>query len=222
MPTSNEMYNMGVQDAEQDTLNPFYYQHYYHYRKGYDSTRRTLNVPGVPVAGGVPWRNVLMIVGVVAALVVAFIGWQSFTADTDNTADVPPAPTAVPLPTPTPQPVLTPTPTPLPDDVLFVGGTATVSNVDEAGLVARQAPGAENPIQGTLAEGTVVEVLDGPLLADSFEWWLIQDSEGNGGWSASGSPDGVPWLLPPGLVEDDPPPAEGVTGDDPPPAEGAP
>lgn len=216
MPTSNEMYNMGVQDAEQDTLNAFYYQHYYHYRKGYDSTRRTLNVPLAPVASGVPWRNVLMIAGAVAALVVLFVAWQSFTAGTSSTADTPPAPTIVSPPTPTPAPVMTPTPTPIPDDVLFVGGTATVSNVGEAGLVARQAPGAESPIQGTLTEGTTVEILDGPQLVDSFEWWLIQDGEGNGGWSASGSPDGVPWLLPPGLVEEAPP----VEGDAPPPAEG--
>jgi hypothetical protein len=40
MSSSDEMYKLGVRDAEQDDLNLFYYQHYYYYRQGYDQSRR--------------------------------------------------------------------------------------------------------------------------------------------------------------------------------------
>ena len=33
---TEEMYQRGVADAERGELHPFYYQHYYHYRRGYD------------------------------------------------------------------------------------------------------------------------------------------------------------------------------------------
>lgn len=41
MVTSDEMYQLGVRDAENDDLNLFYYQHYYYYRQGYDQARRS-------------------------------------------------------------------------------------------------------------------------------------------------------------------------------------
>ncbi|PMP76601.1 MAG: SH3 domain-containing protein, partial [Chloroflexus aggregans] len=34
------MYELGAADAERGEFNPFYYQHYYYYRLGYDSVRR--------------------------------------------------------------------------------------------------------------------------------------------------------------------------------------
>ncbi len=44
----------GVADAERGELHPFYYQHYYHYRRGYDRTRRYLRRPGINGSG---WRR---------------------------------------------------------------------------------------------------------------------------------------------------------------------
>ena len=43
---TEEMYRRGVADAEQGEPHPFYYQHYYQYRRGYDRTRRSLGLPG--------------------------------------------------------------------------------------------------------------------------------------------------------------------------------
>jgi hypothetical protein len=52
---SEEMFQRGVADAERGELHPFYYQHYYHYRRGYDRTRRRLRGPQIGGAGQARW-----------------------------------------------------------------------------------------------------------------------------------------------------------------------
>jgi hypothetical protein len=71
-----------------------------------------------------------------------------------------------------------------------------VTNVGEAALLARQAPAPEAPVQSRLDEGTLVQILEGPVEAEGYTWWLIQDDAANGGWSAQTSQDGVEWLQP--------------------------
>src|SRR5215218_2253793 len=43
---TEEMYRRGIADAEQGEPHPFYYQHYYQYRKGYDRARRSRGLAG--------------------------------------------------------------------------------------------------------------------------------------------------------------------------------
>src|SRR5215468_11036095 len=43
---TEEMYRRGIADAEQGEPHPFYYQHYYQYRRGYDQARRRQGLPG--------------------------------------------------------------------------------------------------------------------------------------------------------------------------------
>src|SRR5689334_15870409 len=43
---TEEMYRRGIADAEQGEPHPFYYQHYYQYRRGYDQARRRRGLPG--------------------------------------------------------------------------------------------------------------------------------------------------------------------------------
>src|SRR5829696_7624138 len=43
---TEEMYRRGVADAAQGEPHPFYYQHYYQYRKGYDRARRSRGLAG--------------------------------------------------------------------------------------------------------------------------------------------------------------------------------
>mgnify|MGYP007071095895 FL=1 len=43
---TEEMYRRGVADAEHGEPHPFYYQHYYQYRRAYDNARRSKGLPG--------------------------------------------------------------------------------------------------------------------------------------------------------------------------------
>ncbi len=101
---------------------------------------------------------------------------------TPTTVAATPTPTpapATPTPTPTPPPP-TPTPTPEPvQDVLRVGGVATVNA--EAGLRVRSGPGTNYDPVTTLPAGTVVDIIGGPERADTYTWWQIRFTTADGG-----------------------------------------
>src|SRR5690242_6777605 len=71
---TEEMYERGVADAEQGDPHPFYYQHYYHYRRGYDKARRHLRGQRV-WSSGRSERGWLII-----AAIVLLVGIGSFVA----------------------------------------------------------------------------------------------------------------------------------------------
>src|SRR5689334_3937462 len=144
MPTNSEIYEQGVLDAEHDDLNPFYYQHYYFYRRGYDSTRRRLRGGSLVVSA--PWlRPALIGFGVALALILAYAGWGWYSASqaeiAPTTAAITPtaAPSAMAVATPTAESTATPSVTEVPK--LAIGGRARVVNVEGAVLRARSAPG---------------------------------------------------------------------------------
>ncbi|MCU0493014.1 MAG: hypothetical protein MUD01_15605 [Chloroflexaceae bacterium] len=184
------MYRRGIEDAEANDLNPFYYQHYYHYRRGYDETRRRVRT-GVDKAPG--W---LLMVPVVLVLGVALVWFWSAWSSTRTPLTPPVAAVPSPMPTATlAPPTATPEPSPTPAPVLKAGGVARVVNVGEAQLRGRQQPGTGQPVQARFEEGTTVRVLEGPVDADGFTWWRIEGPRGNG-WSAERSAEGVVWLEP--------------------------
>src|SRR5215216_4127072 len=96
------MYERGAADADQGEPHPFYYQHYYHYRRGYDRARRRLRRPGVRYSrpfGRTPW---------LIALVVVAVGVASYTLWRPKPPAVDPQPVrAASAPTRTPLPVRT-------------------------------------------------------------------------------------------------------------------
>lgn len=99
-------------------------------------------------------------------------------------------PTATFTPEPAP-----PTPTPVP----VVGGTLTIgqpARVSAAGgLNLRQAPSSAGVLVTRLGFGQRVSVLEGPVAADGYIWWRVDDGQGNVGWGAQG--DGTDeWLSP--------------------------
>lgn len=104
------MYERGVLDAEQDDLNLFYYQHYYHYRKGYDRTRRRLKQPH----SGSVLDSRFFILGALAGVVVLLVVLgttliQRFTTNELNNSQVVAggaAPTVAPPPQRLPHPQL--------------------------------------------------------------------------------------------------------------------
>jgi hypothetical protein len=105
----------------------------------------------------------------------------------------PPAPPAT---TPPPEVVATPTLTPT-----VAAGGATLAKGNEArvtapaGLNYREQPAAAARLLGQFGTGIRVTVLDGPVTADGFTWWQIDDGQGNVGWAAEGD-DETTWISP--------------------------
>ncbi len=196
MPTTSEMYERGAADAERGEFNPFYYQHYYYYRQGYDSVRRRYR-PRFPLAG-------LFIVITVIALGVTVTMWLIGQRDSSAVAQPvaspaavseTPTPTSLP-PSPTPLPSPTPIPTPSPP-TLQAGGRAVVVNVGNAPLRLRTAPGLQARVIGTLPAGREVLVREGPVVADGYTWWQVEVNNQRG-WCAVVAPDGTQFLEPAG------------------------
>jgi len=87
--------------------------------------------------------------------------------------------------TPTPPGVITPTAgLGLDTGGLEVGGTAVVSDTGSSGLNMRSEASVSSLHIRTLREGTVVQVLDGPLQDNQYVWWKVRDDSGHTGWVA--------------------------------------
>ena len=110
---------------------------------------------------------------------------------------------ATPLPqlpsdTPTPQVTATlsataPTPAPVGGNVLAPGQPARVTA--PAGLNYRESPSANAALIGQFGTGQLITVLEGPVSADNFTWWRIDDGQANVGWAADGDGDTI-WISP--------------------------
>jgi hypothetical protein len=197
---TEEMYQRGIADAERGELHPFYYQHYYHYRRGYDRARRRLRHPSIAWGGQSRWRRLGF---VVAAL--ALIGLGAFAvlrersqlgstaALTASSAPTRAANTAAPQRTPL-FPTITPSPSPEPI-ALRVGGAAQIVNTGNQPLRGRAKPSLQAPAKVGFREGERVNILEGPVEADGYTWWRIESPSG-AGWSAERSKEGVSWLEP--------------------------
>jgi hypothetical protein len=95
--------------------------------------------------------------------------------------------------TPTPAPTATFTPTPEPGVALVAGEPARVTA--PAGLNFRAEPSTGAELLGELGTGQIVSVTDGPVAADDFIWWRLDDGEGNIGWAAEGDGE-TEWISP--------------------------
>lgn len=194
---TEEMYQRGVADAERDELHPFYYQHYYPYRRGYDKTRRQLRRPHVWSGGHGRRGRLLLVVAVVLAAglgALALLRSRAQPAVATHTPSTSPiAATLGAPPTRTPIfPTEIPSPTPL---ALHVGGMALVSNTEGRVLRGRREPSLKSPAAAAFKEGEQVRVLDGPVEADGYTWWRVE-GQGGSGWSAQQSQENVVWLQP--------------------------
>lgn len=123
---------------------------------------------------------------------------------------------ATPIATPEASPTNTPTPIPTAGQRgLAVDEFAEVVTTD---LVVRSAPGTgqDSDILGIVAN-LPVTVLDGPVQADGYKWWLIRPIDSDGlepppsGWVAAGAQDEV-WLAPTSLSCQDAPTSEALWG----------
>lgn len=193
------MYERGALDADNDDLNLFYYQHYYYYRKGYDESRRRLRRPDQAARPGLPRAPVLA--ALLAVIVAAAGGLWAFTTLGQGerpAAAAPPTsqarPTARPTARPAPSPTAAPTDTPAPQ--LAVGRRARVVTQDGSPLRMRDGPGQGGRLLARVPANTEVELLEGPVEADGYEWWRIRASESEG-WSAGRALDGSASFLEP-------------------------
>lgn len=79
-------------------------------------------------------------------------------------------------------------PTEAPSDtsasMIAIGASVLVTNTDGAPLRARATPSREAAILTRFDEGTVVEVIDGPVEAEGLTWWRVQGPGGEG-WCAA-------------------------------------
>jgi len=66
---------------------------------------------------------------------------------------------------------------------LSVGASVQVQGTDGDGLRVRAAPSLQGDVAAVLVEGAQVEVLDGPVTADSVRWYRVRyDRQGGSGW----------------------------------------
>lgn len=96
------------------------------------------------------------------------------------------APATAPLPA-----AATPTPTATPPGDLRVGAAARV--IARTGVNIRREPTTAAARAGMFPAGALLVVQNGPVYADGYIWWQVDDQFGKAGWVAGG--DGVDlWL----------------------------
>ncbi len=94
-------------------------------------------------------------------------------------------------PTATPTPITpTPTPTPFPGEIQL-GQAARI--IARTGLNIRETPAANARRLGNFPPNAVVVVTEGPVEADGYIWWHVDDRYGRAGWVA-GSDGADIWL----------------------------
>jgi hypothetical protein len=109
--------------------------------------------------------------------------WPTWTPRPTATATRPPTPTETLTPVPPTPTLAPPTATPIPGQPLL-GAKARV--VARTGVNIRQSPSTTAPRLGRFGAGVLVAVREGPVEADGFRWWRVEDGQGLSGWVAEG------------------------------------
>ena len=107
--------------------------------------------------------------------------------------DQTPTPPDAPAETPTEAPTATFTVTPVPGTALSVDQPARVAAPD--GLNMRDQPTSAGQLLLLLPANQRVTVLEGPVDAEGFRWWRVDDGGGNVGWVAESDGE-TEWLSP--------------------------
>jgi len=77
-----------------------------------------------------------------------------------------------------------PTATPTPPGNIALGQPARI--VARTGLNIREAPSTKAKRLGRFGAGVLVTVVEGPVQADGYIWWRVDDGYGRAGWVAGG------------------------------------
>jgi hypothetical protein len=97
------------------------------------------------------------------------------------------APTAVPTAGPTARPGATAAPA---ATNLVKGGFARVDVAGGANFREATSPNAK--LLTRLPQGTVHQIVDGPVKAENFTWWQLKTPDGVTGWTVEGNIVGAP------------------------------
>ena len=123
-------------------------------------------------------------------------------AGSDDDATATEAPTPVPTPVPVASATADPSPaaTASPRPGTFAADTVVQIVVD--GLRVRTAPTVDGAtsakLDPTLGPGTRLQIIDGPVTADDYDWYLVQAiGWPHRGWVAAADHDGSPWIADP-------------------------
>ncbi len=92
-------------------------------------------------------------------------------------------------------PTVPPTQTSGGNGALVIGGQAEVQTTSGDVLNLRSGPARSFARLGTVGDGTLLTILDGPVNADGLNWWRVRLATGGEGWVVD-SADGVQTLVP--------------------------
>lgn len=140
--------------------------------------------------------SVLLVLGVVALAFLALFQPIPPPTPVQSPAEGPASPPSVLSPegeaTPTSAMIQSPPVSPLPPPVpvepteIAIGVYVQVSGTEGSDLSFRAGPGTTYVRLKIVAEGSVLQVLDGPIEADGYVWWKLQDpSDGTVGWAVA-------------------------------------
>jgi len=134
-------------------------------------------------------------------VVFAVVIWFLWSARSQGQSQVPAtailkiiaAPTqTLPMPVTTPTPTATPStsqaaPTPTGDLSITTGKYVQVTGTSGEGLRLHESPGISTKINYVAIDAEVFVVKDGPVDADGYIWWELQDPYNNhaGGWGVA-------------------------------------
>lgn len=138
--------------------------------------------------------------GILALTMLACGGFQLRPGQTTPTATRPrPTETLAAIATApaTVQPLAAVTPTPARAAAPGGLGTGAKARVAADAVNVRSEAKAAGAKVATLPNGTVVSITGGPVTADNFTWYQIDNGSGVKGWAATGPADS-PWLVPEG------------------------
>lgn len=129
----------------------------------------------------------------VAAFPVTSDGAEAATKPVEQVTPIIIAPTATPENPAVALPTATPTPSPQGGTALTLGQPARVTA--PAGLNLRNNPSSSGALLIQLGTGVLVTIVEGPVSAENFRWWKIDDGQGHVGWAADGDNE-TEWLSP--------------------------
>lgn len=68
---------------------------------------------------------------------------------------------------------------------IYLGATVEVANTDGTGVNVRADATTSSEVLTVFLDGTQIQVIDGPVDAEGFEWWKITGNEVSEGWIVS-------------------------------------
>ena len=140
-----------------------------------------------------PPLRLLAIAAILALLAAAAftVGAEMLRRDRDRDLSVVPPTSPIESPLSSPAPNASPAP-----GVLAAG---SVVDVVVSGLRVRTQPTVDNSksvkLDPLLAAGTKLQIIEGPVTADDYDWYLVQALDlPHRGWVAAADHDGSPWI----------------------------